>query len=225
MRVALILLLLLAIAAIPGSVLPQWPQSATDTQAFINDNSFWGPLLDSLGFLDVFGSAWFTAIYLLLFASLIGCIIPRVAVYWREPARRGAAHPQPSRPLRARERVQPLSPADAVAAARTELTGRGPAPWRWLVGHRVRVDERTEADGTAVLALSAHRGHLREPRQPHFSPVARGHPAVRRGRFAPHVSRPGPHRRGWRASPTRSWRMTRTRRGRCSARMTSSRGF
>src|SRR5690606_6746083 len=84
MRVALILLMLLAIASIPGSLLPQWPQDAGATRAFIADNPFWGPLADSTGFLDVFGSAWFTAIYLLLFASLIGCIIPRCLVYWRD---------------------------------------------------------------------------------------------------------------------------------------------
>ena len=94
MRVALILLLLLALAAIPGSVLPQWPQDAAAARAFIDDNPFWGPLLDATGFLDVFGSAWFTAIYLLLFASLIGCIAPRAAHHWRELRRPIAAAPR-----------------------------------------------------------------------------------------------------------------------------------
>ncbi|WP_234998678.1 cytochrome c biogenesis protein ResB [Demequina sp. NBRC 110057] len=162
MRVALILLLILALAAIPGSVLPQWPHSVSDTQAFIDEHEFWGPLLDRLGFLDVFGSAWFTAIYLLLFASLIGCIIPRVAVYWRELRAEVPAAPSRLDRYAPVTETSPLSPADAVAAARSELTGRGPAPWRWLTGHRVRVDERTGPDGAPQLALSAHRGHLRE---------------------------------------------------------------
>ena len=162
MRVALILLLLLALAAIPGSVLPQWPQNASDTAAFLAENPTWGPILDRLGFLDVFGSAWFTAIYLLLFASLIGCILPRIAVYWRE-----LRAEVPAAPTRLDRYVpvtedSPLSPADAVAAVRTELAGRGPAPWRWLTGHRVRVDERTTRDGVAEVAVSAHRGHVRE---------------------------------------------------------------
>lgn len=162
MRVALILLLLLALAAIPGSVLPQWPQDAGDTRAFIEANPFWGPLLDATGFLDVFGSAWFTAIYLLLFASLIGCIIPRCLVYWRE-----LRAPIPATPSRL-DRYEPvtasadLEPHQALEAARRELEGTGPAPWRWLTGYRVRIDEREARDGGPELALSAHQGHLRE---------------------------------------------------------------
>ena len=36
-----------------------------------------GPWLDRLGFFDVYSSPWFSAIYLLLFVSLVGCIVPR----------------------------------------------------------------------------------------------------------------------------------------------------
>ena len=162
MRVALILLLLLALAAIPGSVLPQWPQDAGDTRAFIDANPFWGPLLDATGFLDVFGSAWFTAIYLLLFASLIGCIVPRCLVYWRE-----LREPVPAAPSRL-DRYEPTTASAAHPArqvmdmARAQLEGTGPGVWRWLTGYRVRVDERERRDGGRELALSAHLGHLRE---------------------------------------------------------------
>ncbi|WP_297081655.1 cytochrome c biogenesis protein ResB [uncultured Demequina sp.] len=159
MRVALILLLILALAAIPGSVLPQWPQDAAATRGFIEENPFWGPLLDRLGFLDVFGSAWFTAIYLLLFASLIGCIVPRIGVYWRE-----LREPVAAAPTRL-DRYEPLTsegdgdPPAVLASARRSLEGGGPL--RWFTGYRVRVDERDGRDGSE-LALSAHKGHIRE---------------------------------------------------------------
>src|SRR5690606_18310968 len=81
MRLALVLLLLLGLAAIPGSLLPQWPQDAVAARGFTERYGFWGELADTVGLLDVFGSAWFTAIYLLLFASLVGCIVPRSLVH------------------------------------------------------------------------------------------------------------------------------------------------
>ncbi|MFW7414663.1 cytochrome c biogenesis protein ResB [Demequina sp. SO4-18] len=164
MRVALILLLTLALAAIPGSVLPQWPQDAGNTRAFLDEYPFWGPVLDRLGFLDVFGSAWFTAIYLLLFASLIGCIIPRCLVYWRD-----LREPVPAAPSRL-DRFEPETveaPHEASAVighARGWLEGGGPRWWRWLAGYRVRIDERPQRESQAgtELALSAHKGHVRE---------------------------------------------------------------
>ncbi|MDN4480745.1 cytochrome c biogenesis protein ResB [Demequina sp. EGI L300058] len=177
MRVALILLLALALAAIPGSVLPQWPQDAGNTRGFIDANPFWGPLLDRLGFLDVFGSAWFTAIYLLLFASLIGCIIPRCLVYWRElrepvpaaPSRLdrfdpiSAAAPQGARVVMPAAR-RALSPESFGAMPGRRIALRRPRWWRWFADYRIRVDERPrrEDDAETELALSAHKGHVRE---------------------------------------------------------------
>ncbi|WP_062070141.1 cytochrome c biogenesis protein ResB [Demequina sediminicola] len=197
MRVALILLILLALAAIPGSVLPQWPQNAGDTQAFIDANPFWGPLLDATGFLDVFGSAWFTAIYLLLFASLIGCIVPRIGVYWRElhepvaeaPSRLDRYEPQDfPAPEGARVAIASIgsvltpdtwswqksqtptsaaTEAEAASEDDAQRSGRKwsrPRWWSWLVDYRVRVDERPRRtdDAKRELALSAHKGHIRE---------------------------------------------------------------
>ena len=40
-----------------------------------------GPIYDRLGLFNVYTSPWFSAIYLLLFVSLVGCIIPRIGVY------------------------------------------------------------------------------------------------------------------------------------------------
>lgn len=84
MRIALILLLLLAVASIPGSIFPQRTQNPIRVQSFLTDNPEVGKFLDRLGFFDVYGSAWFSAIYLLLFISLIGCVLPRALVHFKE---------------------------------------------------------------------------------------------------------------------------------------------
>ena len=77
MRTALLLLLVLGIAAVPGSLLPQRPSNPVAVSDYVKANPGWAPWLDRLGFFDVFGSAWFAAIYLLLFLSLVGCVLPR----------------------------------------------------------------------------------------------------------------------------------------------------
>ncbi|HEX5597003.1 MAG TPA: cytochrome c biogenesis protein ResB [Micromonosporaceae bacterium] len=78
MRTALVLLFLLAIAAIPGSVLPQRTVSVEDVNDYFREHPDLAPVLDRLGAFDVFSSVWFSAIYVLLFASLVGCIVPRL---------------------------------------------------------------------------------------------------------------------------------------------------
>src|SRR5690625_5742972 len=70
MRVALMLLLALAVAALPGSILPQRPQDPPAVARYLEENPVWGQVLDRLGFFDVFSSVWFSAIYILLFISL-----------------------------------------------------------------------------------------------------------------------------------------------------------
>ena len=78
MRTAIVLLFLLALAAVPGSLLPQRPLNPAKVQAYLASHGAWGRFLDRIGAFDVFGSFWFSAVYLLLFASLIGCLIPRI---------------------------------------------------------------------------------------------------------------------------------------------------
>ncbi len=95
MRTALILLLLLALAAIPGSVLPQRPNDPLAVNDWIERNPGAAPTLDRLGFFDVFASPWFAAIYILLFISLIGCVLPRVGAHWR--SMRAPTPPAPRR--------------------------------------------------------------------------------------------------------------------------------
>ncbi|MDQ0908507.1 cytochrome c biogenesis protein ResB [Streptomyces canus] len=77
MRVALLLLLLVALGAIPGSLIPQSGTDATKVADFVKNNPTLGDVYDKLGLFHVYSSVWFSAIYILLFVSLIGCIVPR----------------------------------------------------------------------------------------------------------------------------------------------------
>lgn len=81
MRTALILLFLLALASMPGALLPQHPINEAKVTEYLEQHPTIGPPLDELGFFDVFASPWFAAIYLLLFVSLIGCLTPRGIEY------------------------------------------------------------------------------------------------------------------------------------------------
>ncbi|GGS89231.1 cytochrome c biogenesis protein ResB [Streptomyces violaceus] len=77
MRVALLLLLLLSLGAIPGSLIPQSGVDETKVADFRKSHETLGEIYDKLGLFHVYGSVWFSAIYILLFISLIGCIVPR----------------------------------------------------------------------------------------------------------------------------------------------------
>ncbi|MGW1897138.1 cytochrome c biogenesis protein ResB [Streptomyces hirsutus] len=77
MRVALLLLLLLSLAAIPGSLIPQTGVDETRVADFREQHDLLAPVYDKLGLFNVYSSVWFSAIYILLFISLIGCIAPR----------------------------------------------------------------------------------------------------------------------------------------------------
>jgi cytochrome c biogenesis protein len=93
MRTALVLLLLLALGAIPGSVIPQSGVDALKTSQWQTAHPHLTPIYDRLGLFGVYHSAWFAAIYLLLMVSLVGCIVPRLFVYWR-----GFRAPPPAAP-------------------------------------------------------------------------------------------------------------------------------
>lgn len=77
MRTALVLLFLLAVAAIPGSVLPQKRLSPEKVAEYARNNPSSAPWFDRFQLFDVYSSVWFSAIYLLLFVSLVGCLVPR----------------------------------------------------------------------------------------------------------------------------------------------------
>ncbi|MGI5137910.1 MULTISPECIES: cytochrome c biogenesis protein ResB [unclassified Streptomyces] len=77
MRVALLLLFLLSLGAIPGSLIPQSGTDVLKVQDFMTAHRTLGPVYEKLGLFHVYSSVWFSAIYILLFVSLIGCIVPR----------------------------------------------------------------------------------------------------------------------------------------------------
>ncbi|WP_150238256.1 cytochrome c biogenesis protein ResB [Nocardiopsis quinghaiensis] len=83
MRTALILLFLLAVGAIPGSILPQNVVSVDEVTAYYGEHPELAPWLDRFYLFDVFSSPWYAAIYLLLFVSLAGCVFPRAVAHAR----------------------------------------------------------------------------------------------------------------------------------------------
>lgn len=157
MRTALVLLLLLAIAAIPGSIVPQRSADPNGVTQWRTDNPDLFPILDAMQLFDVYTSAWFSAIYLLLFVSLIGCVIPRTSHHWK--AMRARPPRTPARLSRLDDHAERLLPtadgADAAATAAEAITVAH-AQLR-KAGYRV---ERYDAGTTA--SVSAERGYLRE---------------------------------------------------------------
>ncbi len=83
MSTALILLLMLGIAAIPGSLLPQRTQNPIHVTRYFKDSPELAKWMDRFWLFDVYGSPWFSAIYILLFVSLIGCVLPRTIEHFQ----------------------------------------------------------------------------------------------------------------------------------------------
>ncbi|WP_283139176.1 cytochrome c biogenesis protein ResB [Rhizohabitans arisaemae] len=94
MRTALILLFLMALASIPGSLLPQRGIVPEDVVAFYKENPTLAEVFDRLWLFDVFAAPWFAAIYLLLFTSLTGCVLPRLRKHLAEIRRKPPAAPR-----------------------------------------------------------------------------------------------------------------------------------
>lgn len=125
MRVALLLLFLLAIAAIPGSIIPQNNVNPLLVDDFKQRNPGLSQWYERLGLFDVFAAPWFAAIYLALLVSLVGCILPRTRDHWR--AIRATPPPTPRRLERmpAYRRIELGStPDEVLVAARAELKSR-----------------------------------------------------------------------------------------------------
>jgi cytochrome c biogenesis protein len=149
MRIALTLLFLLSVAAIPGSLLPQREIDPSKVLQFYLAHKTWAPILDKLQLFDVFESVWFGAIYCLLFISLVGCILPRSLAHFRAMRGRPPAAPRNLKRLPVHASFRTAAPAEqALAAAQKRLKGR-----------RFRTVTGEDAGGTWV---SAEKGYLRE---------------------------------------------------------------
>jgi cytochrome c biogenesis protein len=154
MRTALFLLLLLAVAAVPGSLFPQRPANPSVVTQYIKDNPDYGKLLDTLQLYDVYSSAWFSAIYLLLFISLIGCVVPRAIAHYK--AMRSQPPRTPKRLSRLPEYGTLVIPADAGIPASAAITSAAGVLKKR--GYRVEV---RDADGERP-SLGAERGFAKE---------------------------------------------------------------
>ncbi len=142
MRTALILLLLLGVASIPGSLIPQRPQNPMKVQDYFTNDPTLASWMNRFSLFDVYGSPWFSAIYILLFISLIGCVLPRTFDH-----------------LKASRALPPITPANLERMEFFQTwqgSGEEFAKARtWLAKKHFRI---REFEGS----ISAEKGYLRE---------------------------------------------------------------
>ncbi|RSS61092.1 cytochrome c biogenesis protein ResB [Streptomyces sp. WAC07061] len=145
MRVALILLFLLSLGSIPGSLVPQTQVDPMKVAEWKKTHEFWVPAAEKLQLFDVYSSVWFSAIYILLFVSLIGCIVPRTWQFVGQLTGRPPGAPRRLKrlPAYATWRTE-ASPEEVLADGKALLRKRG---------------FRTESGAGAV---AAEKGYLRE---------------------------------------------------------------
>jgi len=160
MRTALFLLLLLAIGAVPGSVWPQRNIDAGRVADYLARHRSTGPWLDRLGFFDVYSSPWFAAVYLLLFVSLVGCVVPRSKIHWRAMRAQPPAAPQRLERLPEHGEIEVDGTPQEVLKIAREVLGRRRLQGGRSAGGRALVRHwRLRSEG---LSLSAESGYLRE---------------------------------------------------------------
>lgn len=151
MRTALVLLLLLALAAIPGSIIPQERVDSLGASQWKEQHPRLTPIYERLDLFAVYDSVWFSAIYLLLVISLVGCILPRTLHYLRGIRAQPPAAPRnlTRLPDHAAYRTE-QGPDEVLAEARRLLRKRG---------YRLR---KASPDGSPEDFVGAERGYLRE---------------------------------------------------------------
>jgi cytochrome c biogenesis protein len=150
MRTALGLLLILALASVAGSLVPQVGTADARIAAIFRDHPLRAAIYDRIGLFDVFGSWWFTLIYTLLLVSLVACVIPRT----RALIRNARTRPKPTRELEAMRHfavlMVPEPPERAIASADRVLRRR-----------LFRVRSSANGDGRPAWA-AADKGLARE---------------------------------------------------------------
>jgi len=154
MGTALVLLFLLALGAIPGALLPQRSLNAGKVNDYLAAHKLIGPWLDRLQAFDVFSSFWFTAIYVLLFVSLVGCLTPRMIEHARSLRATPVAAPRNLARLPKHARAQVAAGPEEVNRLANKLAERLRG-WRTAIRH--------EDEGASdVVEISAEKGYLRE---------------------------------------------------------------
>ena len=181
MRTALVLLFLLALAAVPGSLVPQRSVDAARAAQFAEQHPTLAPWYDRLSLFSVYSSPWFAATYLLLFVSLVGCVLPRSRQHLSGGTGTAAARAAAPRPAAVPRVHDGGRQCGRRAGARSGRVARPPVPGR----RRRRLGGRRE-------------GLPARDRQPGLPPGAAA-PARRRGDRAPdrlQGQRPGRRGRG-----------------------------
>lgn len=151
MRLALVLLLALALLTLIGTLLAQAPAGIeSDPQAYAAwlDSmrpryGGWTGVLDTLGLFSVFSSIWFKGTMVLLSTSILACSVHRAPRLWRQ-----AVHPRmimteaffERAPLRAKV-ASPADPDAALAELRAAFRA-----------HRFRTAVETRGDAVHVCA-------------------------------------------------------------------------
>src|SRR5246127_5234443 len=154
MGTALVLLCLLALGAIPGALLPQRNLNAGKVGEYLAAHPVIGPWLNQLQAFDVFSSFWFTAIYVLLFVSLVGCLTPRMVEHARSLRATPVAAPRHLARLPKPASAQVVAGPEEVNSLANTITERLRG-WRTAIRH----DDETAPETTEV---SAEKGYLRE---------------------------------------------------------------
>ena len=142
MRTALILLMLLGVAAIPGSLIPQRATNPMAVREFFSANPELARWYNRASLFEVYSSPWFSAIYILLFISLIGCVLPRSVEHYKAMLAKPPATPK---------NLSRLSLYQEFASSQESLERAN--TWFAKNRFRVRVEEKS---------LSAEKGYLRE---------------------------------------------------------------
>ena len=147
MGTALALLFLLALGAVPGALLPQRSLNESKVEQYLAAHPVIGPWLDRLQLFDVFSSFWFTAIYALLFISLVGCLTPRTLEHIRG--------------LRAVPVAVPRNLGRLPKHAQADVVG-SPEALAALISEELRGWRRVTRQVGGATEISAEKGYLRE---------------------------------------------------------------
>jgi len=143
MRTALILLMMLGVASIPGSLFPQRNQNPMKVTEFFKANPTLAQWLDKAKIFDVYSSPWFGAIYILLFISLIGCVLPRSIEHAKAIGKKPPLTPK------FLEKMEGFTELDRPTEGALDDAER------WLKKNRFRVRREDES-------ISAEKGYSRE---------------------------------------------------------------